>query len=198
MMVPDPNRPNIRGTAARSQDRNERYATHLPVLRACIASLSASIRDPISIVEHGMGLGSTPYFHSLAHVDQFTSFEREPEWLECANCASGSTGHLVIHVHDDLTAINVNIARPDRTLGLVDGYASQRPHVLDAWMRQGVALIVEHDADTFDSKGVGRRQVLAQTYGYRAFQYVGLNPETAIYVGSNAPPLPITGSCLAL
>lgn len=199
-MAFDPKRPNTRGTAVRSQERNIRYATHLPVLEACVGALSASADRPICVVEQGQGLGSTPYFHALPHVCQFISFEREAEWLTCTVCAGQSAEHRVVHIDDRIVTdqVNIDIAEPSRSLALVDGFASQRLAVLDVWMRLEFAFIVEHDADTFESRDVEKRRALAREHGYLAFQYVDHNPETAIYVGPNGPALALTGSCVAL
>lgn len=194
------NGPNKRGGAHRSKDRNTRYATHVPCLQACVEALEPSADRPMYVIEHGMGLGSTPFFHTLPHVMNIISFEREPEWLFCNDCLSGSTQPHSITLLDDKTAIDqasVGVTDPERTVGLVDGFASQRMAVLEAWMRLGVAFIVEHDADVFSGKEVRNRRALATNFGYKAYQYTGHDPESAIFINSHAA-LPLTGSCVEL
>jgi len=178
--------PNRRGGAKRSKDRNTRYATHIAVLNECVSLLNASEENPMHIIEHGMGLASTPFFHSLPRVEKITSFEREPEWSTCANCMSGSTTppHQIIMLKDD-TAIEqtrVGITRPSMTLVLVDGYASQRAGVVEAMMSAGCAYIVEHDAETFRGRDIEFRKNSARVHGYSAHQYMGHDPETAFFV----------------
>jgi len=190
---------NSRGKAKRSNDRNTRYATHVPVLTACVDALNASAENPITVVEHGMGLSSTHFFHSLPHVKNIVSFEREIDWLNCSDCNDGSSQPHSMTLLDDDTAIEqatFGINEPERTVGLVDGFASQRVMVLEAWMCLGIVLIVEHDAETFSSGEVRGRRALAQKFGYAAYQYTGRDPETAFFVKqSSGLTLSLTGSC---
>lgn len=193
------NGPNKRGRAKRSSDRNTRYATHVPVLRECVTALSASESNPIRVVEHGMGLGSTPFFHSLRNVAQITSFERELEWMWCADCASGSqTPHEMVLLKDDsaITQSQRGITNPRRTVALVDGYASQRASVLEVWMQLGVEFIIEHDVDVLTKEQVRLRRRLAKVNGYAAVQYTGRDPESALFARGAVPAL--TGSYEAL
>lgn len=172
-------------------------STHVPVLKECVGALSASVDRPIYVIEHGMGLGSTPFFHTLPHVANIVSFEREPEWLFCNDCLSGSTQPHSITLLQDETAIeqaHVGISDPERSMAFVDGYAGQRMAVLEVWMQMGVAFIVEHDADVFTGREVRARKALAELFGYAAYQYTGHDPETAFFVGPRAPHLSLTGS----
>jgi hypothetical protein len=183
--------PNKRGKASRSKDRNTRYATHVPVLKACIDVLSASVESPIYAIEHGMGLGSTPFFHSLSNVANIISFEREQEWLFCNDCSSGSLQPHSINLLSDKSAIEqatTGIVEPSRTIALVDGFAAQRASVLEAWMSLGVAFIVEHDAEVFTERDVRHRRTLAKNFGYVALQYAGRDPETAFFIKSGVKP----------
>lgn len=193
------NGPNKRGKAIRSKDRNTRYATHIPCLQACVEALNPSAERPIFVVEHGMGLGSTPFFHSLPHVANIISFEREPDWLFCNDCLSGSTQPHSITLLEDSTAVEqskTGLTDPERTVGLVDGYADQRYGVLEAWMHLGVTFIVEHDADTFGGRQFRLRRPLIEKYDYIAYQYTGHDPESVIYMSSRKYDLPLTGSCV--
>ena len=193
--------PNKRGSAERSTERNVRYATHVPALAACIGAMSASADNRIYLVEHGMGLGSTPFFHSVAHVANIVSLEREPDWVFCNDCNSGSTQpHTLTLLHDETAIAQARecIVEPGRTAALVDGYAAQRLPVLEMWMALGVKFIVEHDADTFKRHEVRSRTAIAARYGYQVFQYTQLDPESAIYVSNEAPSLSLTGSCVCV
>lgn len=192
--------PNKRGKASRSGDRNTRYATHIPVLEACIGALSASALNPIYVIEHGMGLGSTPFFHSVNNVANITSFEREPGWLFCNDCLSGSTQpHSITLLHDQTVIDQAKscVQVPERTIGLVDGCVKQRLPMLETWMSMSMAFIVEHDADAFRRDDIQARQTAAATFGYAAYQYVGHDPETAFFVSPSAQ-LSLTGSCVKL
>lgn len=160
----------------------------MPVLEACVNALKAADDSPIYVIEHGMGLGSTPFFHSLSNVANIISFERELDWMFCNDCASGSLQpHSIVQLHDAsaVEQAKVGIVEPARTVGLVDGYVAQRLPVLEAWMSLGVALIVEHDADVLASREVRRRRALAGEFGYKAFQYVGHDPETVFFISGS-------------
>ncbi len=192
--------PNKRGKASRSGDRNTRYATHIPVLKACIGAMSATALNPIYVIEHGMGLGSTPFFHSVHNVASITSFEREPGWLFCNDCLSGSTQpHSITLLHDQtiLNQAKSCVTVPERTVGLVDGYVKQRLPMLETWMSLGMAFIVEHDADAFTGPEIRSRQKAAKAFGYAAYQYADHDPETAFFVSPGAQ-LSLTGSCAKL
>jgi hypothetical protein len=185
--------PNKRGRAHRSNDRNTRYATHIPVLKECINALSASKERPIHVIEHGMGLGSTPFFHSLQHVKKITSFERELEWIWCASCISGSKqDHTMILLENDnaIEQIKQYIDDPSRTVALIDGYASQRVKVLEVWMNLGIKFIVEHDGEVLTHGEITIRRKLALANNYVAMQYTGHDPETVLFVKSALPQLP--------
>jgi hypothetical protein len=186
------NKSNKRGTAIRSNDRNTRYATHIPVLRECISSLNASESNPIYAVEHGMGLGSTPFFHSLPNIKKITSFERELEWMRCDNCISGSqTPHEMALLKDDnaVSQTQCGITNPKMTIALVDGYASQRGKVLEAWMKLDVKFIIEHDAEVLTHDQVQIRRRYAKENGYLAVQYMGHDPESVLYAKDTLPTL---------
>lgn len=142
-----------------------------------------------------MGLGSTPFFHSLRHVKGITSFERELEWMWCADCASGSKqDHTMILLKDDnaVEQAKQGISDPQRTVALVDGFASQRVKVLEVWMQLGVEFIVEHDADVLKLGEVKVRRRLAQANGYVALQYTDRDPESVLFARGVMPP--VTGS----
>jgi len=176
--------PNNKGKAIRSKVRNERYGTHLTVLGMSIDILNPSIENPIELIEHGMGLSSTSFLHSIKNVNIITSFEREIEWANCKDCDKGSQQcHNIILINDDsfteqITSMNF----ATRAVALVDGYALHRPIILESLMKNGVEFIVEHDAETFVVGEVVLRQAFARKYDYDAYQYVGKNPESALYV----------------
>ena len=189
--------PNVRGKQPRDTDRNTRYGTHLPVLQACVTALGATPENPIELVELGMGLSSTPFFHAQANVSLITSFEREQPWLRCADCAAGSTQpHKMLLATDTDVVSMVRQFRSQRAVALVDGFTAHRPIALEAWMRAGVSFIVEHDAETFNSFDIKHRRALAEAFGYSAWQYIELNPETALFV-KEPLSLPISG-CVRL
>lgn len=197
--------PNKRGRAQRSTDRNTRYSTHVPVLKSCIEKLAETSPDGVQAIEHGMGLSSTSFFHEHPMVVSITSLEREPEWASCVTCCSGTTKpHSILVTSDDRVIeqatqqIVDGIIKPRTTIGLVDGFASQRLEVLRAWMAAGVAIIVEHDAETFTDIDIAVRRRLARAHGYRALQFAKCDPETALYVNDKMPQVPIEGTCVGL
>ncbi len=187
--------PNQRGKAKRSGERNVRYETHKPVLQACIEELGSG---PFFAIEHGMGLGSTPFFHTHPNVT-IVSFEREKEWAWCSNCNSGSLEpHSIVITYDKQVSEQVKQGfDPPRTVGLVDGFAAHRIVVLEQWMSQSIPFIVEHDAETMKGHQVRTRRALAFSTSYTAYQYVALNPESIVYVHSSKH-LSLTGSCVPL
>jgi len=183
---------NKRGNVERSKNRLVRRATHIPVLRECVSALSGSESNLIFIVEHGMGQGSTPYFHTLDHVKQITSFESDPAWAKCTSCAINSlTPHEIVLINDNNVVEHAQrcIIDPTMTITLVDGVAVQRVKVLDAWMKLGVKFIVEHDADAMTPAEVKDRQHLMAVHGYTALQYTDHCPESVLFVKGTIPTL---------
>lgn len=176
--------PNTRGTARRSDDKHVRVATHIPAL-----NVACSVIAPTHVVEHGMGYGSTPHFHSIDTVTHILSFENDERWRECNCCIEGSaTKHVIIEYSDSNFSEQAKDFPIDKTIALIDGEAKERPRALSISMQLGVPWIVEHDAECFTDDDLKVRLGFCKSLGYTAYQHVALNPESVVYVrGSDRP-----------
>lgn len=165
----DDSYPNLRTKFARHGDKYIRLATHLNVVKHVLNMFSVR-----HVIEHGMGKGSTPFFHTLS-LKTYISFENNPDWMSCytENCQD----HIITKFNGTLCITN-----PKETLVFVDGQADERLNVLEHAMMNDVCAIVEHDAETFTSEELDARRTLSEKYCYNAYQYVNDNPETALYV----------------
>lgn len=170
--------PNVRGKARRHGDKTVRVATHVPALE-----LGCSAVKPEFVIEHGMGLGSTPFFHRVSSVKRILSFENEARWATCDRCpASPGLEHVIAPFSPDGFAEKTSVFDSSRTIALVDGEAAKRPVALELSMKLGVPWIVEHDAECCQPEEVDARVKLCVQHGYSAFQYMLLNPESLVYV----------------
>lgn len=145
--------------------------------------------DVKHVVEHGMGMSSTPMFHSM-DLRTYLSFEDDPRWARCPGtdgwCSLGSVHSIVAFDESYVGRIAATIIDPDRSLVLVDGPGPQRGLVAEACMERFVLAIVEHDAETFITDDVELRRAMCEKFGYASFQYVATDPEVAIYVRNDA------------
>jgi hypothetical protein len=177
------NYPNTRSSSPRSPQREVRIVTHVPVLQ-----LACDAVKPTHVIEHGMGIGSTPFFHGQPTVQRIFSFENDPVWRACSGCTNFAAAHRIEAYSDERLVQWLADVPADKCVVLVDGEALERPRVLKAAMAAGVAWIVEHDAECFDGAGLRLRRELSAEHGYVAVQYVAVHPETAAYVRASAVP----------
>lgn len=177
--------PNTRGQMPRDKDKRIRVATHEPVVKLCLDAL-----HPLYIVEHGMGISSTPLFHCVDSVKTILSYEDDVNWQACNSCTHGaSKQHTIVSWSGDADLERrVREFDTSRTLGFVDGVAIQRYNVIDVLQRLNVPFIIDHDAETYETYQLMERYNLCRLNGYVAFQYIGKNPETALYISSNGAP----------
>lgn len=75
---------------------------------------------------------------------------------------------------------------PETTMVLVDGEGPERFEALEYSLRGKLRWVVEHDAETFSVIELASRKKLCDETGYIAHQYVGENPESVLYVASDA------------
>lgn len=171
--------PNLRGNASRSDKKDIRIATHLSVLKFVVSNFEIN-----SVIEHGMGKSSTPYFHSIPSVLTIVSFENDTKWQICNNCFSkqDSRRHTILTFEAQRLLQEINQIDPAKTLALVDGVGDERIVALQILQEQGVAFIVEHDSETLSLDNVLARNSLCTKNGYTAFQYVLENPESILYM----------------
>lgn len=176
--------PNVRGTAKRHADKSVRVATHIDVLEHVFSTYEIE-----HVVEHGMGLGSTPFFHSQNLVS-FLSYENIPKWQNCMSCKlDQQTKHLIKAFDAKQVSLDMkrNTTDPAKSLVFVDSSEHERVYVFSEAINTRVKAIVEHDAETFTTEKVISRRNIATSQGYECFQYLGLNPETALYVLGEIP-----------
>lgn len=167
---------NQRGRANRDSSKEVRVATHLDVIKMCIA-----IQQPKYIIEHGMGISSTPFFHSLEKVETILSYENEPRWQSCDKCPSNIKHVILGKPKSWKDSISEVISDFDFALALVDGPGRERFYVVEACVELQVPFIVEHDAETMTKDDVKARKDLLEKQGYFGRQFVMQNPETALY-----------------
>lgn len=171
--------PNVRGTAPRSMSKSVRVATHLPVLQGCI-----DVKYPTHIIEHGMGISSTPFFHTL-NLNTLLSFENEPRWQICRSCTQDKSFNHIIVTYDNDDAVLALLQQhitPATTIALLDGPGPERIALLKIAQIINVPYIVEHDSETHVTQEIQSRSELCKTHEYSALYYVGMNPETIVYV----------------
>ena len=171
---------NQRGTALRHPDKKVRVGTHLPVLKMCIDRSPQKITH---VFEHGMGLASTSFFHTLPDVTAITSLEDDPRWRHCDGCSSDTHAtHVIVPYNvSTLRSLITDNTNYDNTIALVDGPHLQRIHVISELQSRGVRYIVEHDAESLPLDELHHRTDISTKNMYNVYQYVTLNPETILY-----------------
>lgn len=170
--------PNLRGTAGRSHDKDKRMATHTNVIKSLIVQLS-----PQLVIEHGMGKSSTPLFHEL-NVPHVISLEDNEAWRGCGVCEAGrgSNKHTIM-TYADMSEKDIwSSLDPATTFLFLDGPDNQRQALFDIATQHGVAVIIEHDAESFSLERIDYIKRLGTKRGYVLRQYIKENPETGLYV----------------
>jgi len=174
---------NQRGTAIRDQDKSIRIKTHIPVIERCLIEMS----ERITIIEHGMGIGSTPFFHSQNKVKSIISFENDHKWNTCSLCGSDSKLHIIKpFIEEDLDNIfSQYVNDVSQTLALIDGPTIERSIIFKYLINLSIPFIVEHDVEWWDATCLNSRITHASLNGYTTFQYVRTNPESALFLKSD-------------
>lgn len=118
--------------------RMDSYATHLPLLTACVAATQGPV------LELGCGLYSTPVLHALCLNRPLTSLEYDAEWLKRFE-QFRSARHTVTLTEDFAAAIDANLT-PRWSVALIDQQpaATRVPSIVR--LRRRVDLFVIHDS----------------------------------------------------
>ena len=171
---------NQRGNAVRSHSKNDRIGTHVPVLQ-----FGLSLIEPItSVIEHGMGKSSTPFFHSLKNVNTILSFEDDKNWQVCDTCCNDKSKRHLITNFTSVNACTLFITQnvdPSNALALIDGPQAQRVTFIQILQELHVPLIIEHDVETLNKIDLQKRTDVSTHNSYTTLQYVKLNPESMLY-----------------
>lgn len=118
---------------------DDRYASHLPVLKALCSDLK-----PRRVLEFGAGLHSTPYFLSLEGLERLVSVEADPHWL--ARVAD-------VCADERLTLLSDNPPDPkDFDLVFIDDgkNAAEREETIRWVLGRPHPPVVIHDAEVLD------------------------------------------------
>lgn len=172
--------PNRKGLGFRSPNKKIRISTHIEVLKSCF-----SVGQIDHVIEHGMGFGSTPFFHE-SKVKTLLSFENVPIWQKCEACDQEQQviNHKIV-IFDQETYvkhIEESVQNSKYTLAFIDSHPIERNFILKKCLDLGVPWIVEHDAETFTREQLFVRRRFLQAHDYVGFQFIKLEPETSIYV----------------
>lgn len=184
--------PNTRGGARRHELKTVRVATHSAVLRACLAATPGDV----DVLEHGMGVGSTPLIHAFSRLRKMLSYETEPQWMTCSTCSDeeAKKKHVISNPKPEQFEEEAKrtFGSLDQCVVFVDGPGKERFEVVRLAMTSGAPYIIEHDAECYSVEEVQARKEISARCGYSAHQYVLENPETAFYVkaGAKMPELP--------
>lgn len=165
--------------ALRHPDKKVRVSTHKPVLEIVLSDQRTKIE---TVVEHGMGIASTPYFHSVENISTLISFEDDPNWMSCKTCLDGNS--KVKHEIISFTSVDTlyeRISNPSQTLALIDGPHKQRIMMINMLQAINVPYIVEHDSESLPVDELNERLNISSSNKYFVYQYVKLNPETMLY-----------------
>lgn len=183
---------NQKGSAARSEHKTVRVATHIPVLQRCFDTSPVPLT---CVIEHGTGLASTEYFRKCHSVNTILSLEDDPYWLASAQQTiaqhPGMQKHSIFPFESEeqfkarLKSHTCVMFEPEEVIALVDGPHKQRITVIETMLSLGTAWVVEHDAESLPLSELSDRLTLCKKYGYRTYQYVALNPETLLYCKSS-------------
>jgi hypothetical protein len=173
---------NQKGNAKRHPNKSVRVSTHTPVLELAISLLG----NNITIVEHGMGISSTPFFHKEVKISRILSFEDDKKWMNCADCNT-TISNKIHHINSFNSLENCKniissfVENHKDIIVLVDGPSDQRIQVLKIAQELMISHIVEHDAETFNSNELLQRVEISRKNRYNVYQYIKLNPETMFY-----------------
>lgn len=110
------------------------YATHLPLLVACVAHTQGPV------VEFGSGLYSTPVLHALCQTRELLSVETDPVWFQL-------TGHFSRGTHSVILVPDFAQAPVDRPwdVALIDQCPPVRRKIDIARLARLARLLVVHD-----------------------------------------------------
>lgn len=150
--------------ATRHPDKRIRVATHVSVLNKLF-----DIFEIHSVVEHGSGLGSTPYFGQKGV--KLHSIEDDPQW----KIDVGQTTNT-------FSEFKNNILSAD--LYLIDGPNAQRDELLPQVFCK-TKIIVVHDFEIYDDKTIELFQKNANKEGFTLYHYIAENPETGLYLSNS-------------
>lgn len=168
--------------APRHPDKSVRVRTHIPVLQYAFDhadQIGSSIKY---VVEHGMGIGSTTFFHEK-RISEILSYEDDPNWMRCDACAKQSNIiHKIIRFSDSEEHITSFLHNPEMTLGFVDGPHLQRIQILFKLFEYHVPYVVEHDSESLPIPELIERVSQASKMGYHIYKYELQNPETFLYI----------------
>lgn len=167
--------PNLRGTAQRDRNKSVRVGTHVPVLQMCLKDQRIT-----NIVEHGMGLSSTAFFHSNLQIKKILSFENDKNWMTCHKCNSHQS-HIIVQFDDNFKNFCENELSLETTLALIDGPHIERIKLIKFLQMRNVPYIVEHDAESLPLIELDERLNLCVINSYAAHQFISLNPESIVY-----------------
>lgn len=170
--------PNTRGNSTRSPSKNIRVGTHLDVIQECV-----KIGNIDFVIEHGMGVASTRYFHTLNC--KMISYENVPKWKICNECKIQKYKELHSVIDYDVKTYKEPFKNmTSNTLVFVDGPGIERESILTYALELGALFVVEHDAETLTKEQLDIRKHLIKKYDYKMFQYIKKNPETMLYCKS--------------
>ncbi len=151
--------------AERSKDKSVRVATHITVLERLFSTFPID-----TVIEHGSGTGSTPYF-GKKNV-KLHSIEDDPKWkIDVGQ----TTNTFQEFMKDEI---------PNADLYFVDGPNTQRDELLPQIFDK-TKMIVVHDFEIYDEKMLDSFHALANVHGFTLHHYVGENPETGLYLSDS-------------
>lgn len=167
-----------RKLAKRSDKKEVRVTTHIPVLEMCFQHFKIE-----RVLEHGMGKSSTAFFHKCNSLDFILSLEDDPAWKICSGCDLSLPRHTVASYtcKSDITLCLSYAFDPETTLVFLDGPHKQRGEIFEAALERGISYIVEHDTESLSNDEMRDRRVKAEGAGYTCLAYTRLNPETTLY-----------------
>jgi len=172
-----------RTRAQRSPEKSIRVATHVPVLKMCFDYLNT----PTDVVEHGMGLASTNFFHNEKNVKKIVSFEDDVRWQFCQACENKSSHqmHKIVSYNENFKITIFDNIDIKNCISLVDGPHLQRIKFINFLQEIGVPFIIEHDSESLPQDEFVDRVNMSKKYDYSIFEYYALNPETILYTNSS-------------
>jgi predicted O-methyltransferase YrrM len=114
----------------------ERYASHLFVLRALLATLK-----PRRVLEFGSGLYSTPFFLRSRRLESLVSVEEDPEWAERVRVNGDK--RLVVQPQFDGSLMDFDLVFIDNARAV-----EERAKTIRWVLSQEHPVVVIHDAET--------------------------------------------------
>ncbi len=169
---------NQRGTAKRHENKIVRVGTHKHVLEFCLQSHHVT-----SIIEHGMGVVSTSFFHNIPTVNKIFSLENDRKWQRCDSCNEHTKHYISEFITKDELKKSLIDAEIDFSscLSLIDGPHLERCSIIDVMLEFEIPSIVEHDVEVLTEIELLKRTQLCKQNSYNMYQYIKQNPETMLY-----------------